>query len=565
MTNSAKRSKAKTVFKYLFLALAIVEMVFLCVQALLPGSRSSGQSEAVGNVIDNVMTDLGGDGVRDVPPTALSLMIGGKETEELSLAIGKSVKPALSFLPENTSSNHRNAEWKTSDESVVAIVGGKLTAAGIGEAVVTVSLPGDGIEAELKVNVFEIVATELSLTFEDGSSSILLKEGEAVRLNAALTPENATASVKFYSENEAVADVSKEGIVHAKGIGKTDVVAVYTPFDGEREALTARATIEVTEGVLPLPPSSFSLALPKNIHDGIVYIGDRGTFSAAPMSAIDPSDSFIYTSSDPHILSVDIHTGAFEAKKKGETVVTVSSAAFPECSVSAALTVCNSALNVSLSSGEATPLQKTEGDCEYALSVRAGTNVPLALSADPAEIFVRYSSSDPAVAEIGEDGVILPYRAAAKSVVLTVEVADNAQFSREGGGLAEKHTILLSVAKQSFSSGVSGWGRIIRKLFGHFGAFLILGALLGTTAALFDKGGWKRRLIIFAILILVGFAFAGLTEILQLPLFTAGRGASFKDVLIDFSGYLPAALLVYGGYLLIRLIAERVKRRKRGT
>ncbi len=73
----------------------------------------------------------------------------------------------------------------------------------------------------------------------------------------------------------------------------------------------------------------------------------------------------------------------------------------------------------------------------------------------------------------------------------------------------------------------------IRKLFGHFGYFVILGivSLLFYVYVLSIK--LKYKLIIhFG----SGFLFAFLTEFL-LEAITAGRGPSMIDVLIDYSGF----------------------------
>ncbi len=121
-----------------------------------------------------------------------------------------------------------------------------------------------------------------------------------------------------------------------------------------------------------------------------------------------------------------------------------------------------------------------------------------------------------------------------------------------------------SSGAQPLSARVGNWNLLIRKLFGHFGAFFLLGCLAGLTCALFDRGSKKQRILTLTLLAAYGFLFAGLTELLQLDLFTSGRGCSFRDVLIDFSGYLPAFLLTYGGYLIVCILKERAKNKRQG-
>ncbi len=556
------KKRAKTVFKYLFLAVSVAEMLFLCVESLLPGEKSSAQSGAVGEIVDTVVTEFGGEGIRDVPPVSVGISLN-EEMEEVRLQVGQVWVPTLYYQPEETSANYRRAVWQSSNEDVLSFRGGKFYANQPGEAVVSVRLKyAEGIEASARVVVSEIAAEALELCFEDGSDAAELKQYASIRLVAKLDPEDATAPVKFSSGDEEIATVDETGLVHAVSVGSTYLEAAYTPFDAQLPALSARVEIQVIEGEPPLSPLSLSLVSPENIHKGNLFVGEDGTFSALPMSEIDPSDTLIYTSSDEKVLSVDPTSGRFEAKRKGEAIVTVFSAAYPDIFDCAELRILNEELDARIEAGSGYSLEEGELPDSFSMSVKAGSEVPLSVSAEPELFFVRYKSSDPTVAEVTDGGVILPYRASSKPIEITVEISDDPSFSNENGGLVQGFTLELTVQKQSFSSGVSGWQLFIRKLFGHFGAFILLGVLLGITAALFDNGSWKRRLVILLILTLVGFAFAGLTEILQMPIFTAGRGPSFRDVLIDFSGYLPAMLLFYGGYLLIRFLAERIKRRR---
>ncbi len=557
-----KKSKAKIVFKYLLLALSVLEMLLLCVESVLPGNVSSQHSGAVGDIIDDVFTDLSGDESRDVPPDSFRILIDEEECLSLALPIGSKAQLQTEIMPQNTSVNHRKVEWRSSNEEVATVRAGKITACGLGDAVITASLAEDEITREVQLSVSEIVAESLSLTFADGSKSAAVQAGDSLLLSAALTPEDATAPITFSSENDEIAAVDQNGVVHALAAGRTAIFAKYVPFAGGETELTDRVELEVAEGVAPLPPEDIAIELPDGMQHGIVYVGDEGTISAAPMPASDSSDLLIFTSSDEEVLSIDALSGAFTANKKGRAVVTVYSAAFPEIASSVTIEVRNETLGASIASGRTDlPLSATETVNEYSLSLPAGTWLPLMISATPEEYFVRFATSDAETAEISESAIILPYRANDDGAVLTAEVSDNEAFSSEQG-LVETFTLRLVVSKQSFSSGVSGWGTLIRKLFGHFGAFLLLGVLLGTTAILFDKGSWKRRVVVLLLLVLVGFAFAGLTEILQLDVFTSGRGSSFRDVLIDFSGYLPAMLAVYGGFLLISLIVQTVRKRK---
>ena len=91
----------------------------------------------------------------------------------------------------------------------------------------------------------------------------------------------------------------------------------------------------------------------------------------------------------------------------------------------------------------------------------------------------------------------------------------------------------------------------LRKI-AHFVEFASLGAFVSLYLILFAR---KHAFVAlsFPSALLVGF----LDETLQL---FSGRGASVKDVWIDFSGFLSASLIFYTGYLLICLIRKQVNK-----
>ena len=100
----------------------------------------------------------------------------------------------------------------------------------------------------------------------------------------------------------------------------------------------------------------------------------------------------------------------------------------------------------------------------------------------------------------------------------------------------------------------------IRKLFGHFGLFVISG-LLSSLAIYLSLNPQKWSKYYWLIIISLGFGlFMGsLTEIIQLNV--PGRSGQFTDVLIDFGGYLLGFLLI----LLILFLIIRKQNTKAPT
>lgn len=96
----------------------------------------------------------------------------------------------------------------------------------------------------------------------------------------------------------------------------------------------------------------------------------------------------------------------------------------------------------------------------------------------------------------------------------------------------------------------------LRKI-AHFVEF----ACLGTTVAVYILLFMNRHTAIlcsFPAALIVGF----FDESLQL---FSGRGASVKDVWIDFFGFLFASLIIYTGYLIFCLIRKNVKKNCHNT
>ncbi len=77
----------------------------------------------------------------------------------------------------------------------------------------------------------------------------------------------------------------------------------------------------------------------------------------------------------------------------------------------------------------------------------------------------------------------------------------------------------------------------IRKLIGHFLYFLILGSV---SIIFYLTFNFKIRVLIHYI---VGFVFALISEFL-FEGFTSGRNASFKDVMIDYSGFILLSTII---------------------
>jgi uncharacterized repeat protein (TIGR02543 family) len=126
---------------------------------------------------------------------------------------------------------NETVEWTSSDESVVTVVNGKLTAVGTGKATVIARI-GD-YTAACVVKVDDGIAVA-GIYLEETSVSILT--GQTKQLTANILPTNATnQKITWESSDKTVATVSADGIVKAVAVGNAEITA-YTE-DGYKMAI----------------------------------------------------------------------------------------------------------------------------------------------------------------------------------------------------------------------------------------------------------------------------------------------------------------------------------------
>lgn len=86
-------------------------------------------------------------------------------------------------------------------------------------------------------------------------------------------------------------------------------------------------------------------------------------------------------------------------------------------------------------------------------------------------------------------------------------------------------------------SNIGTFTQVIRKLIGHFGLFLIDGALT-TWSIYLVSAYWKKYKHWYGLIftLFFGLFMAGLSEFIQI--FIPGRSGELLDILIDYGGYL---------------------------
>ena len=290
--------------------------------------------------------------------TAIQMKVG--ETETLTVTITP------------TNATDKQVSWTSSNPDVVDVdTEGVLTANKVGKATITAEV--GGVKAKCSVEVtpsyIEVSSVELD------KAEVSLRVAETVTLKATVNPDDATdKTVTWSSSDETIAIVSN-GVVIAKKIGKTVVIA---------QAGNKTATCQVT--VLATDVTSVTL----DKATASLRAGETVTLTAT-VNPDDATDKTVtWSSSDQTVATVS--NGVVIAKKVGETTITAKAGdKTATCQVTVLATDVTSVT-----------LDKTTA------SLKAGESVTLTATVNPDEATdktVTWTSSDETIATVS-NGVV---------------------------------------------------------------------------------------------------------------------------------------------------------------
>lgn len=244
------------------------------------------------------------------------------------------------------------------------------------------------------------------------TASVNLKPGQSSQIQAGPAPYYAAGKLEYISSNPEVVTVDESGVVTAVGEGSA---AISVKLEGTEFSASIPVQIESVEEI-PLT----GLTVKETMKD--LNVGDTYTVvtTAAPKNTTD-SKALTYSSSDEEVASVDNH-GVVTALKKGETTITVASAARPE--ITAEVTVRVGWEEIPVEEVSVTETEKTlkEGDTYQIQAVVLPENTTQSKE-------LNYSSSDEAVAAVDADGVVTA--CAEGTAVITVESAADSEVKAE--------------------------------------------------------------------------------------------------------------------------------------
>lgn len=212
--------------------------------------------------------------------------------------------------------------WSSSDEKVVVVNDGTVTAMGTGSAKVIATLEGASAKAECAVTV--IPASQVPVISFD-KNEVKIDEGKSLKVSAALNYRGEDVDVQFtYSvENSQIATVDKDGNVVGVSVGETKVVA-QTTWRGEtfkrsidvKVQPDAYLVVKTESGEVPVDVTLRS-SLPEGTDSSYI---DEIKLVAQATEKGEASAAKISWSVDGDAVTVD-ENGLVVAQKAGEAVV----------------------------------------------------------------------------------------------------------------------------------------------------------------------------------------------------------------------------------------------------
>ncbi len=241
-------------------------------------------------------------------------------------------------------------------------------------------------------------------------ASVTLEAGKTVSLKAAVVPETAAdKTVRWESENPAVADVTASGVVTAKAAGETSVTAVTT--DGNYRASCLITVIGKTDVTGVRIDETFPVPVGKEV--GLNY-------AVLPTDASVKTVLFTVEEGKEDVLTLeDSNRGIVKGVAVGAAQVTVTTAE-GGYSDSCAVTVYRAAEKVTI----------TADGYEAAAGLEAGLTLALTatVSGEPTYGTVFWATSDPQTAAVAADGTVTAKAPGTVTVRASLHPFDNPDY-----------------------------------------------------------------------------------------------------------------------------------------
>ena len=313
------------------------------------------------------------------------------DKSSLELTEGETATLVATVKPDNATD--KTVTW-TSDKASVATVdaSGKVTAKAEGTA--TITAKASDKTATCTVTVKKIVVAVESITLD--ITSLILNEGETITLTATVKPDNASdKTVTWSSSNPTKATVDQSGKITAIAEGTVNITAKA----GDK---TATCTVTVMKVNIPVE----SLTLDKYYLELIE--GETATITATVKPDNATNKTVTWSSSNPTIAAVD-QNGTVTAVAEGTATITAKAS---DKTATCTVTVMKGNVPVESLTLDKSSLELTEGETATLIATVKPDNAT--------DKTVTWSSSNPWVATVDQNGQITAVRAGEATITATV-------------------------------------------------------------------------------------------------------------------------------------------------
>ncbi len=220
----------------------------------------------------------------------------------ITIAVGKTTTITATVSPKSAS--NKEVKWKSSDNDVVTVKNGKITAKAPGYAVITCTSEDSGKKAECTVFVNQPVkSVKLNKT------KLIMDIDDKITLKATIKPSDASnKAVKWTSSNKKVVKVTSKGVLKPVSTG-TATITVTTKDGGLKKTCKVTVVKRVK-----------SVSLPKSL---TVYLGEKAQLDAV-LTPKKPSNPDVKWKSSKKSVATVSKKGLVTAKKTGTAKITVT-------------------------------------------------------------------------------------------------------------------------------------------------------------------------------------------------------------------------------------------------
>ena len=540
----------------IFIALMVLINAFIIFEASLPGGLSSIHSGIFSDWFGGIINDNVSASQEVIKLESISIKNSAFDPDS-DIVIGTTERLDVTLTPANVSD--KDIEYKVEPEGIVNLVpsGNSVFVEAIGEVGKTAKITATSNEKTVSYT-FNVVERPAPTQFDSRIRYYEMKKNTSQHVDIRLFNLNLLEErqydqsylIRYFDPNKLEITSSDENIAYinkgyivAKNIGSCDVII------NKGKPSEYVFPIQVVENDEPvILPMDFDVTLTNDIHVyDLDYVNDHkdevgGQFNVE-FKGTKPSDSNVaYEVLTPLNAVVDHKGVIYGYKKTGTAKVRVTSIANPSLVKE---------IDVNVSEVKAT-------SCNIVVNGKTdlvvGDNFSINASFEPFNTTNKNliaSVDNPDIAKVSARGRSIAVTALdAGDIVITVKSESNPELSKQFSLNFSKKLAINDDNKNEFAS-------FVRKALGHFLLFLVNG-IATTFAFIFIAQKRKDYYQLAKPLVAsmgVGFGIAWLSEFIQI---FVKRGASISDIMLDFSGFMVALILI----MIFFIIYNRVNKGK---